>query len=196
MTISEALEFIKESGGTVRSAELAAYGFKRGSVQHLVNTGRLERSARGVYTLPGEIEDEFYALQSRFRRGVFSGNTALYLWGLSDRTPLTYDMTFPNTYNLRNVKLLNIAAVSAIPRLYLLGRTTIVTQTGRRVAIYSRERLLCELLRGRNKEDIQVVSSALKVYVSCQDRNLTTLSSMAEELHVSQKLRTYLEVLL
>jgi predicted transcriptional regulator of viral defense system len=196
MTISEALEFIKESGGTVSIAELSANGFKRGSVQHLVNTGRLERSARGVYTLPGEIEDEFYAIQSRFRRGIFSGNTALYLWGLSDRTPLVYDMTFPSTYNLGNVKKANIAAVSAIPRFYLLGRTTAITQTGRQVSIYSRERLLCELLRGRKKEDIQVVSNAFKAYVSSQDRNLTALSSMAEELHVSQKLRAYLEVLL
>ena len=35
---------------------------------------------------------------------IFSNETALFLLDLTDRTPNRFDMTFPATYNLTNVK--------------------------------------------------------------------------------------------
>lgn len=64
----------------------------------------LERSTRGVYILPERLDDEFFNLQNRFKKGVFSNGTALYLLGFSDRTPSRYDMTFPASYNTSSVK--------------------------------------------------------------------------------------------
>ncbi len=39
-----------------------------------------------------------------FMMEIFSNETALFLLDLTDRTPNMFDMTFPETYNLTNVK--------------------------------------------------------------------------------------------
>lgn len=92
-------------------AHLSKIHFYR-NIKTLLNSGKLERTARGVYILPEIWEDEFVNLQARFRKGIFSNETALFLLDLTDRTPNRFDMTFPETYNLTNVKKEQIIALT------------------------------------------------------------------------------------
>lgn len=71
----------------------------------LVDSGKLERSARGVYILPELWDDEMYNLQVQFKRGIFSGETALFLNDLTDRTSNRYQMIFPIGYNVTSLKI-------------------------------------------------------------------------------------------
>lgn len=190
------LKIAEQNGGMVSSGQLAANGLKRGSLKLLSDTGRLEKISRGVYVLPGQWEDEFFTIQSRFKRGIFSGNTALYLWGLSERPPLAYDMTFPVSYNVSSAKLANIHPVNASPKYYELGKTTTCTPAGQIVFLYSMERLLCDLLQKRSHADIQLITHAFKSYVALPKRDITTLTDMSRILRVESKLQSYLEMLL
>ena len=61
---------------------------------------------------------------------------------------------------------------------------------------YSAERTLCDILKTRNHVDVQVVVEAFKRYVLRKDKNIHLLSNYAGALHVEEKLRPYLEVLL
>ncbi|MBR6059602.1 MAG: type IV toxin-antitoxin system AbiEi family antitoxin domain-containing protein [Victivallales bacterium] len=192
----EILKFAEQNGGTVSSAQLKEAGIKRGCLKLLVDTGRLEKTRRGVYVLPGQWEDGFFAIQSQFKRGIFSGNTALYLWGLSDRSPLSYDMTFPASYNVSTAKSANINPVHASPQFYELGKTMTSTPAGQTVYLYNMERTLCDLLRKRSHADIQLVANAFKSYIASSKRNIMALTEMAHALHVDNKLQSYLEVLL
>lgn len=92
-------------------AHLSKIHFYR-NIKTLLNSGKLERTARGVYILPEIWEDEFVNLQARFRKGIFSNETALFLLDLTDRTPNRFDMTFTETYNLTNVKKEQIIALT------------------------------------------------------------------------------------
>ena len=65
---------------------------------------QLAKENNGVVTTTEIWEDEFVNLQARFKKGIFSNETALFLWDLTDRTPNRHDMTFPHNYNLTNVK--------------------------------------------------------------------------------------------
>ena len=98
------IQIAKENNGVVTTADITERGILRGNIKTLLNSGKLERTARGVYILPEIWEDEFVNLQARFRKGIFSNETALFLLDLTDRTPNRFDMTFPETYNLTNVK--------------------------------------------------------------------------------------------
>ena len=84
------IKMAKENNGIVTTAMVVAAGFSRGNLKYLVDRGKLERPSRGIYILPEVWEDEFLNLQSRFRRGIFSHETALFLWDLTDRTPNYY----------------------------------------------------------------------------------------------------------
>ena len=103
--IEEILNMAKENNGTVTSAMVDGAGFSRGNIKYLVDNGMLEKTARGIYILPEVWEDEMYHLQNRFKRGIYSHETALFLFDLTDRTPNRYYMTFPLNYNFRNSSL-------------------------------------------------------------------------------------------
>ncbi|MHC9533289.1 hypothetical protein ACVPPR_07715 [Dellaglioa sp. L3N] len=60
--------------------------------------GQLERLAPGVYIDPLEFGDDIAALQYKLSKGVFFKDTVLFLYGMIDRTPCTYEMNFPLPY--------------------------------------------------------------------------------------------------
>ena len=93
--MEQIIKMAKENNGTVTAAMVVAAGFSRGNIKYLVDKGMIEKSVRGVYTLPGIWDDEIFNLQNRFKRGIYSHETALFLWDLTDRTPNKYCMTFP-----------------------------------------------------------------------------------------------------
>lgn len=197
MTNSEKiLEILKKNNGVITTAEVTESGISRGSLKHLVNTGIIERAARGVYQLADVWDDEMYHLQVRYKKGIFSGETALYLHDLTDRTPMRFQMTFPNSYNLTNVKSENIKCNRVIKELYELGVVEIKTPTGNLVKAYNMERSLCDILRTQSDTDIQIVSDAFKRYTKRNDKNIPLLSEYAKKLRVEAKLRSYMEVLL
>ena len=98
------IELAKQNNGVITTAMVVAAGCSRGSLKYLADNGTVEKSSRGVYTLPTVWEDEFVNLQGRYKRGIFSLGTALFLCDLTDRTPNKYHMTFPGTYNLSSPK--------------------------------------------------------------------------------------------
>ena len=194
--IEQIMELVQENNGTVTSEMVTKAGFSRGSLKYLCDQGRLERSGRGVYILPEIWDDEMFILQTRYKRGIFSHDTALYLWGLTDRTPNRYCMTFPATYNISSAKKDNIRFSQCVESLYKLGVTQIQTPGQNMVKVYDRERTLCDILRKGSRTDIQLVTQAFKEYAKLPDKNITLLSEYSKRLRVSDKVRSYLEVLL
>ena len=111
------IELAERNGGVVTASMAHEAGVDRSLLRHLCRTGRLECVERGVYAMPESWVDEPYIAQIRFGRGVFSHNTALWLHGLSDRTPDAYDMTFPRGYNTTSARRAGIAARTAVEAL-------------------------------------------------------------------------------
>ena len=192
----EIIRMAKENNGTVTTAMVVEAGFSRGNIKYLADKGMIEKSARGVYILPEVWEDEIFNLQNRFKRGIYSHETALFLWDLTDRTPNRYHMTFPANYNLTNPKEENVQCVQCTEALYELGIANAMTPGGNAVRAYSMERTLCDILRPHSRVDIQIVTEAFKRYANRSDKNIPVLSEYAKMLKVETKLRTYLEVLL
>ena len=192
----EIIKMAKENNGLVTTAMVVAAGFSRGNIKYLVDKGVIEKSARGVYILPEVWDDEIFNLQNRFKRGIYSHETALFLWDLSDKTPNRYNMTFPVNYNLIKPKEANIQCVQCKKTLYGLGIAEVTTPGGNIVRAYSIERTLCDILRFHSRVDIQIVTDAFKHYAARSNKNIPVLSKYAKILKVEPRLRSYLEVLL
>ena len=164
------LQMAQENNGTITTAMVTEAGISRGNLKYLTDTGKLERSGRGVYVLPEIWEDELFAVQNRFKRGIFSCDTALFLWNMTDRTPNKFCMTFPATETK--------------------------TPAHNTVRVYNRERTLCDILKKSNQIDIQLITQAFKEYTTLPDKNIALLSDYSKLFRVSEKVRSYLEVLL
>ena len=192
----EIIKMAKCNNSTVTTAMVVATGFSRGNLKYLVDKGMLEKSARGVYILPEVWEDEIFNLQNRFKRGIFSGGTALFLWDLTDRTPNAYSMTFPMNYNVTKPKEEKVKCTQCKEEWYKIGMEKVQTPGGNMVWAYNKERTLCDILRPNSAVDIQIISESFKRYTVEKKRNIPLLSEYAKVLKVEVKLRSYLEVLL
>lgn len=197
MNVSEQiLKLTRENNGIITSADITHKGILRGNLKALADAGKLERTTRGVYILPEIWEDEFINLQSRFKRGIFSHETALFLWDLTDRTPNHFNMTFPETYNLTNVKSEGIFASTVKRDWYEVGKTHVKSPGGNAITTYSMERTLCDILRRRSGADTGVIAEAFKRYIALKHKNIPRLSQYSKLFHLETKVRRYLELLL
>ena len=197
MNVSDKIiQLAKENNGVVTAAILSDKGILRGNLKKLVDEGKLEKTARGVYILPEIWEDEFVNLQARFKKGVFSNETALFLWDLTDQTPNRYDMTFPHNYNLTNVKSEGVNCSRVKQEWYAEGKTQLESPGGNRITVYNMERTLCDILRKRGGINTGIITEAFNRYTARNDKNIPLLSEYAKMFRVEEKVRSYLEVLI
>ena len=190
------LDYISDNNGIITADKAEDIGFSRGSLKYMTDTGRLEKVEKGIYILPETMEDDFFILQSRFKKGIYCLETALFLHDLTDRTPQILKMTFPLTYNLTSPKNAGILCCNCKKEVYSLGICEMKSPYGNRINVYNAERTLCDLLKGRNHTDIQIISEAFRRYLQRKDRNINLLSDYGKRLRVENKLHRYLEVLL
>ena len=192
----EIIKIAEENNGIVTTQMVVDAGGLRGNLKYLADNGRLERVARGVYTLPEAWEDEFVSLQSRYKRGVYSHETALFLCDLTDRTPARMNMTFPGTYNMTSPRKEGILCSCTKEPFYSMGITVLKTPGGNSVRAYCAERTLCDILKTRSHTDVQIITDSFKRYMARKDKDIPLLSEYAKALRVDKKLRPYMEVLL
>ena len=130
------------------------------------------------------------------KKGIFSNETALFLWDLTDRTPNRYDMTFPDNYNVTNAKNEGISCSRVKREWYKEGEVQKKSPGGNKVIAYNMERILCDILRKRSGIDTGVITESFKRYTARKDKNIPLLSEYAKIFRVEEKVRRYLEVLI
>ncbi|MCD8362061.1 MAG: AbiEi antitoxin N-terminal domain-containing protein [Lachnospiraceae bacterium] len=197
MTNREMVQTLLENSadGIITAEQVTAAGLHRSILQKLVDSGELYQFSRGIYVRADAWEDDFYLLQRRYGRGIYSHDTALYLLGYSDRTPAQYTMTFPKGYNAPSLKQENVLIKRVVPKNYSLGETEVASPSGNPLRVYDLERTLCDILRGSGS-DIQIITDAMKRYAASKEKDIHKLMQYAEQLRVKPKVLRYMEVLL
>ncbi len=189
-------KIINEQNGTLLSSDLDEYNIPRTYLSMMVAEGKIEKIGRGIYALPDALEDEMYIMQKKYPNLIYSHETALFFHEISDRTPFEYSVTVPSGYKVVDTinERFNIYYIKR--DLHLMGVTELETTLGNTIRIYNLERTICDLLRSRNRIDIQIFSDALKRVVKKKHLDYVLLSEYARKLNVENILNTYMEVLL
>ena len=190
------MEEIKQNNNMITTAQVAALGFSRAVLSKYVKAGLLERSRQGVYILPDSVHDDMYTLMLRSDKIVFSHDTALFLNGLSERTPFEHSVTIPSNCVLSNVLMDECKCYYIKPDLFDVGVVKKKTTFGNEVRCYDAERTICDLLRSRNRIDEETVINAIKKYAAYKEKDLNRLATYAEKFRVGKILKQYMEVLL
>lgn len=197
MNYLEKLEkLIQKQHGTVLSADLDLYEIPRTYLQMMVAEGKLERVDRGVYVSIDAIEDEMYAMQTKYPKLIYSHETALYLHGLSDRTPFEYSASVPSGYKVVGSVADRFKIYYIKKELHELGVETMKSSHGNPIRTYDVERTVCDLIRSRSRIDVQILNDALKRYVRLKSADHSILLEYARKLKVEAVLKSYLEVLI
>ncbi|MDC7230682.1 MAG: abortive phage infection protein [Sphaerochaetaceae bacterium] len=189
-------ELIQKHYGTILSADLDKNQIPRGYLQMMVAEGTLERVNRGVYVSVNSIEDEMYALQTKYPNIIYSHETALFMHGLSDRTPFKYSVTVPSGHKVVGDVAERCKVYYIKREFHEMGAELAESSFGNQIRVYTIERTICDLVRSRNRVDIQIFSQALTRFAKLKSTDFSTLMDMARKLKIEAVLRTYLEVLL
>ena len=185
-------EIIELNNGILTTKIVDENNIHRQYIKQLVDEGYIIKVSRGLYVKPDKDINEFYIIGQQYKSGIFSHNTALYFYDLTDRTPFELDMTFPSNVRISN-ELVNSHYINR--EKFEIGLITKELEDGTTIRLYNMERTICDIIRDRNKIDSQIFNTALKEYMKRNDKNLNLLYEYAKKFNILRILKTYLEVM-
>ena len=194
--ITELAAIAQEHGGIVETKTAVAHGISRAILYKLCKENKIHRVVQGQYILADDLQDELLSIAKRTDKIILSHETALFLHGISDRTPFEHTITVPSDYTVSAAIRSECKIYYIKPELFDLGKTAIKTPAGNEVPVYDLERTVCDMIRSRNKVGTETFLTALKLYAASPKKDLNKLHAYAKKLRVANVLRPYLEVLL
>lgn len=183
-------QIAQNNNGYISGEFLNKLRISRQYLTDLVKDGVLEKVNRGVYILSDYINDDYYSLQSKYRKIVFSHMNALYFHDLTEEIPYIKTVTVPNTYHCDYIND-NCKVFYSKPDHYKLGLINFKTNLGNRIKIYDIERCICDIIIHQNMLDFEQVKKAVRNYVKSKNKNYAKLSRYAEELNSSDKIMRF-----
>lgn len=189
-------EEIVDDSGILLTKNAIEAGISKHALYNFIRDNGFEKAAHGVYASPETWEDENYILSLRCPQGVLSHDEALYYHGLTDREPLQKTITIYTGYGTSRMVADGIKVFTVKKELLDIGKEIVKTSYGHDIPLYNRERTICDLIRSRNRLEIQDFQTALKTYIMGKNKNLNRLMEYAKLFHVDKKIREYMEVLL
>lgn len=185
----------KQNGNLITTAQVRAIGLSNTMLSKYVAAGSLIRVCHGIYALPDTVVDDMYVLNLRSQKIVFSHESALFLNGISDRTPFSATVTIPSNAAISSEIKNECTCFYIQPDLYGIGLEERRTTFGNPVRCYNKERTICDILRSRSRMDEETVVAAVKNYVQSKEKDLFRLYDYSQKLKVSEQVRKYMEVL-
>lgn len=184
---------MKINNGYVTSKELDNYGIHRMYLNTMWKKGIIEKVANGIYIDSNKIEDSYYVFSLSMSNTIFSHMTALYFHGLSIKAPNDkYDITVRKTYNSKHLKNHEVFYVS--DDIYDLGLTEAETPMGNKVRVYDIERCICDIIRSKNRMDLEHVKYSIREYIKRKDKDLIKLSKYADKMGIKKEVMDFVEV--
>lgn len=189
-------ELLKRENGVFTCGQAQEFGISKSVLAGMVEKNILERAAHGIYISADSFGDDMLVKQIAVPKLIYSHETALFLHGLTDRTPDIYSVTVPSSYKPSRQIQDNCKVYYISAKLYSLGVTEKKSSMGNLVRVYDRDRTICDVLRSRNRMDIQIVTDAVRQYAAAPGKDLNRLYRYAEQFKITGIMRQYMEVLL
>lgn len=191
---NEVLTTLIDTGTTFTTQQAVLAGVTKRQLNAATSDGQITRLQRGIYVSPNSLADPFVVVQGQHPKGIFSLDTALALFDLTDSMFYEYHVTFPKGYHVRESHDLRIIDHYATKRLYESDRKWVETPRGNRVLSFSPERSLVDAWRLKVGANLEL--GALSQYLNSELCNLAELNDVIDRVGHSSRLKTALETLI
>jgi predicted transcriptional regulator of viral defense system len=195
-TRNRILQVFHDHYGYIRTKDLRDQGIHHKYLSMLVDEGEIVKLRHGLYKL-SDIDDYTVLQEALFAvpGGVICLGTALHHYNLTTWNPPDIQIAIKRERRVVLPEYPPIHLLHVSEELLDIGKTEITAPSGKTLAIYDRERVVCDAVRYRNKIGIKVMKEALITYLERKDRNLIALRDYAKMLRIDHMLRQYIEVL-
>ncbi len=185
--------YLKTSGGLITTSYLEENNIPRVYLSRLVKEGFLKKVSRGLYRTKNADFDELYFFQYRYKKAIYSYETALYLLGITDRFIVDINVTVPSSYKFNKpINSINIHYVKN--DWWDLGIKEVRTMFGNIVRVYCYERCICDFIRDRDNMDKEVYVKLIRSYPSYKDRDNHLLYEIANKMKILPKVIEIMEL--
>ena len=183
------------NGGYITREDIDKAEISSWFLSDFVRKNKLVKVAPGYYASESYFADDYYVLQRRYPKFIFSDMSALYLHHLTDKIPTDIEVVAPQGYHpFRNrIDNLSIRRISN-DEVYNLGITEIETPFGNKVRVYDEERTICDVIKYRDRYDGETFIKAIKFYKR-KTNNQTKLFKYAKMMNIEKKVFEIMEVI-
>ncbi len=193
--INKILNIMKKNNEIITPAQLEKKGISRVYLSRMEEEGIIERIDRGIYVTKDFKYDEYYLFQLKYPKAIFSYNTALYFYEMTERTPIRMDVTVYREYNPHRFKdIVNVYKVSK--ELYNLGVIEKSSPQGMKVRTYNLERTVCDIIKDKDSLDIEIRNKAIKKAIKSKEFNASKMFEYAKKMRIYEKVKNYMEAII
>lgn len=193
--INKILKIMKKNNEIITPAQLEEKGISRVYLAKMEEVGLIERIERGIYVTKDFKYDEYYLFQLKYPKAIFSYNTALYFYEMTERTPIKMDVTVYREYNPHRFKdVVNVYKTSK--ELYELGIVEKKSPQGMKVRSYNLERTVCDLIKDKDSIDIEIRNKAIKKAIKSKEFNANKMFEYAKKMNIYDKVKNYMEAII
>jgi predicted transcriptional regulator of viral defense system len=189
---------LTQFGGIAKTSDFVAAGVTKQELGEFCKAGELERIRQGYYQLAGNFSiSEAQYLRALLPEGIVCVESALFYYGYSDFAPRVWTLAVPRSISLAKLKIdvVPIKAYYIQNNLHEIGKT-FAPFDGTDLAIYDRDRTICDCFKYRTKLDSETFSKAINGYVADDEKNLGNLSLYSKELGLYKRVMDLMEVML
>ena len=161
----------------------------------MVEKNIIERIERGIYVTKDYEYDEYYLFQLKYPKTVFSYNTALYFYKMTERTPIKMDVSISKNYNPHRFKdIVNVYRINN--ELFELGIVYKKSPQGMEVRTYNLERTICDIIKDKDSIDIEIRNKAIKKAIKSKKFNASKMFEYAKKMNIYDKVKNYMEAII
>lgn len=192
MNKEQILKIANDNNGYLYSDIIKDNNISTAYICRLVEDKELSKVARGIYITKKGIEDEHYINQLLYSRIIYSGQTALFLNGLSNKRYFDKEVVVP--YGSTVPKIKGYKVIVSRKDTFDLGETLVKTTFGNKVRCYDKERCICDLFIRPDNYDYEDRVFAINEYKN-NYLNIKKLYEYAKKLKVYDDIKNVFEVI-
>ena len=188
---------INKSGGIAKTSEFILNGLTKHDVSSFCNDGYIKRIHHGFYQMAGKYEvSEECLLAKLLPEGIVCMESALFYYRYSDFSPRIWTIAVPRKIARTKISIKGVPlkAYYIQNKQHMIGKT-VAEFNGVKLAIYDRERTICDCFKYRTRLDNELFNKAINAYVADEEKNLSNLSKYAREMGLYKKVMDVVEVL-
>ncbi len=189
-------EMVEEGGGLVKASDIEGLGVDYRRVLAFVEEGLLIRVKSGYYTTKYfECSEEGWIYKLFGQDGILTMESALYVYGYLKDRPYKWSIAInKNTSKSRfKIDYPVVEPYYTEPEVLELG----VTETdfaGGCMKIYTKERLVCDLLKYQEKVNREDFKKGVLGYIMDEDKDVAFLMKYAKERKVLKKVQSMIGI--
>lgn len=194
--LEQIADFVENNGGLIKTSEIEEMGVDYRRLLKFVDEGLLIRVKSGYYTTKYyECTEDQWILKLYGDDGILTMESALYQYGYLKERPYKWTVAInKNTSKSRfKIDYPIVEPYYTEPEVLELG----VTETdfaGGKIKIYTKERLICDVLKYQEKISREKFKQGVLGYILDEDKDIAKLMDYAKKRKVLKKVQTMIGV--